>query len=290
MDAALGDAVTDISELGVDHPGATDPVYRERRNGIAAVARAARERDAGMPVLDYREEEHATWRTVAERLAPLHEAHACRAYREARRRLPIPSHRLPDLRVLGDRLEREQGFRLAPIEGLVDSRTFIGRLARRTVSCTLYIRHPSRPEYTPEPDVVHEVLGHVPLFADASFADLSGAIGRAALRASDDELARIERLYWYTLEFGLIEEAGGLRAYGAGLLSSSGELAHAFGDEVERRPFRLDEVLATPYDFARMQPVLFVIPSFAALAREVEEWLRGGGSRQEAQHLEQLRP
>ncbi len=144
------------------------------------------------------------------------------------------------------------------------------------LSCTTFIRHSSRPDYTPEPDVVHEVLGHAPLFADAAFAPLSQAFGRAARAASREGLRRLERLYWFTLEFGLVEERAGLRAYGAGLLSSSGELPNAFGDAVERRPFVLEEVVETDYDHTRMQPRLFVVPSFGFLEREVLRFVATG--------------
>jgi phenylalanine-4-hydroxylase len=146
-------------------------------------------------------------------------------------------------------------------------------MAEGVMPCTQYIRHASRPEYTPEPDVVHEVIGHVPLLADADLVAVSQAIGRAALRCSDAELPRLERLYWFTLEFGLVQERAGLRAYGAGLLSSFGELPHAFTDAVERRPFDVAAVVATPFDFSRMQDVVFVVPSFGFLREQVEGFL-----------------
>jgi phenylalanine-4-hydroxylase len=135
--------------------------------------------------------------------------------------------------------------------------------------CTQDIRHSSRPEYTPEPDVVHEVIGHVPMFADPDFVQLSLLIGRAAAEADDRQITILDRLYWYTLEFGLIEERQGTRAYGAGLLSSFGELSHAFSSEVEHRLFDMQEVASTPYNYSDMQPLLFVVPSFAFLCGEV---------------------
>ena len=267
-------AARDITLLPLDHPGARDPAYRTRRDRIAAVALDARARGEELPRLEYSEEEDATWRTVTERLADLHARFASEAYRRCRERLPITTRRIPQLRDLSEALRPFQGFRLAAIPGLVDARTFLSRLGERVMPCTQYIRHASRPEYTPEPDVVHEVVGHVPLFAEAEFASLSEALGRAAARASGEQVRLLERLYWFTLEFGLVEESGGCRAYGAGLLSSFGELPHAFSDDVERRPFDVEEVVDTAYEFSRMQDRLFVVPSFAVLRREVEAFLR----------------
>lgn len=262
----------DITGLPIDHPGARDPVYRARRDQVAALARSVSDGDRP-PHLDYTPEEHASWRGITERLFGLHQSLAASAYLGCRQGLPIAAHGIPQLRALSEALERRQGFRIAAIPGLIDAGVFLSRMGERVLCCTQYIRHASRPEYTPEPDVVHEVVGHVPLLADSEFATLSVALGRAAGAANAAQLRLLDRLYWFTLEFGLIEERSGLRAYGAGLLSSFGELPHAFSAEVARRPFVMDEVLETTYDFSRMQDTLFVVPSFAFLRHEVEALL-----------------
>lgn len=271
----LTDAVTtkDITILDLDHPGAKDPAYRRRRNYLASLAIHCREHDLEPAFVEYTEEEHSTWRFVAEKLGVAHERFASREHLSSRRRLGIPVDRIPQLRELSQKLERLHGFRLRAIEGLVDPKTFLSGLADRVMWCTQYIRHSSKPEYTPEPDIVHEVIGHVPMFANEDFVALSIAIGRAAAEANPNQIALLDRLYWYTLEFGLIEEPAGVRAYGAGLLSSFGELEYAFTDDVEHRPFDTEEVVLTPYAYSRMQPLLFVIPSFAYLKNEVDEWL-----------------
>ena len=138
---------------------------------------------------------------------------------------------------------------------------------------TQYIRHHSRPEYTPEPDIVHEAIGHIPMFTNSNFADYSQFIGHGARIATDEQIEELGRLYWFTVEFGLVENAGEIKAYGAGLLSSFGELAHAFSDEVERRPFDLEQVINTPYDYSEMQPVLYVIPSYAELKEVTRKYI-----------------
>jgi phenylalanine-4-hydroxylase len=263
----------DIAILDLDHPGAKDPEYRKRRNRIAELAKYHREH-GGIPVIDYTDEEHEVWRLVNARLSVLHEQHASRIYLESKDKLKVPVDYIPQLLELSNKLKKHHGFNLEAIEGLVDSRSFMGKLADRVMWCTQYIRHSSRPEYTPEPDIVHEVIGHVPTFVDRDFVELSELIGKAALAATDEQLARLERVYWYTIEFGLIEEHGAVKAYGAGLLSSFGELSAAFSGNIPWKPFVMEEVLNTPYDYSHMQPHFFIVPSFAHLRQEVEELVK----------------
>lgn len=267
------DPITDISFLSLDHPGANDPVYRARRNEIAHIAREYFKHRSEIPTVIYTDEENATWRAVTEKLVPLHRDLASTEYLHAKDLLPISTRGIPQLADLTRELQRFHGFRVGPVEGLIDARIFLSMLDQKLMLCTQYIRHHSRPEYTPEPDIVHEVIGHVPMFTDKDFVDFSRMIGSAALKATPEELAKIERLYWYTIEFGLIQEAAGLRAYGAGLLSSFGEIQHCFTDAVERVPFTLEEVFETPYDYSHMQPKLFIISSFADLRRSAEKFL-----------------
>ena len=171
------------------------------------------------------------------------------------------------------RLTETTGFRLAPIEGLVDTRAFLSWLSYRVMLSTQYIRHTSRPDYTPEPDIVHEIIGHQPMFTNPAFADYSQFVGHGARRANDQQLEELGRLYWFTVEFGLVDHEGETKAYGAGLLSSYGELEHAFSDEVERRPFNLEEVINHDYTYSHMQPVLYVIPSYQELKDETRKYI-----------------
>lgn len=266
----------DIAILDLDHPGAKDPEYRKRRNHISELAKHHREH-GGVPVINYTDQEHEVWRVVNAKLDVLHKKHASRIYLDAKEKLAIPTDCIPQLSDLSDRLSGFHRFRLEAIEGLVDSRSFMGKLAQRIMWCTQYIRHCSRPEYTPEPDIVHEVVGHVPTFVDRDFVELSEMIGRAAMIVSDQQLAEVERVYWYTIEFGLIEERGDVKAYGAGLLSSFGELGAAFSGNVPWKPFVMEEVLRTPYDYSHMQPHFFIVPSFAFLRDEIERLCQSYG-------------
>jgi len=139
--------------------------------------------------------------------------------------------------------------------------------------CTQYIRHHSEPAYTPEPDIVHEAIGHIPMFTVRDFADFSQFIGHGAKKANEQQLAELGRLYWFTVEFGMIEEKDGLKAYGAGLLSSFGELEHAFSDKVERREFKLEEVISHDFSYSDMQKVLYVVPSYTYLKEVTEKYI-----------------
>lgn len=262
----------DINQLHLDHPGANDLDYRKRRDYIAGLAKKFRETGTITDV-DYTEEEQNIWRHVATRLEELHQKHASPFYLRAKKDLGISTERIPQLSEMNRRLKELTGFRLAPIEGLVETRAFLSWLSYRVMLSTQYIRHHSRPEYTPEPDIVHESIGHIPMFTNPAFADYSQFVGHGARLANDKQLEELGRLYWFTVEFGLVEHDGEVKAYGAGLLSSYGELEHAFSDEVERRPFDLEQVIHHDYSYSDMQPVLYVIPSYAELKEVTRNYI-----------------
>jgi phenylalanine-4-hydroxylase len=265
-----------INELHIDHPGANDLDYRERRDYIASLSKNFRETGVITDV-DYNPREQRVWRYVAEELEDLHQRYASPFYLRAKKDLGITTERIPQLSEMNRRLKELTGFRLAPIEGLVETRGFLSWLSYRVMLSTQYIRHHSQPAYTPEPDIVHESIGHIPMFTNPNFADFSQFIGHGARLASDRQLEELGRLYWFTVEFGLVEHEGEIKAYGAGLLSSFGELEHAFSDRVERRPFDLEEVINTSYDYSDMQPLLFVIPSYAELKEQTRKYIESFG-------------
>lgn len=274
----------EISELAIDHPGAHDPEYRARRESICRLSREYREANrAGLhpdiPSVVYRPVETEVWQFVYDQLAGAHERRACSSYLAAKRKLDISRDFIPQLSDLDRKLRSFTGFHLAPIEGLVEPRAFLSWLEKRTMLCTQYVRHHSRPDYTPEPDIIHEAIGHIPNFTNADFADFSQFIGRGARLSDDRQLDHLSRLYWYTVEFGLVEEGSQIKAFGAGLLSSYSELENAFSDRVERRPFSIEEVIETDYDYSEMQPVLFVIPSYNDLKEATRKFIEGNFNR-----------
>jgi phenylalanine-4-hydroxylase len=266
---AAGEA--DLVKLDQDHPGFRDPVYRQRRNEIARIALGYA---VGQPVprIDYSEAEHQVWRVVWENLTPLHERYACREYLVSRDRIALDRTRIPQIADVNGLLLPQTGFQMIPVAGLVSSRVFLSNLAEGRFLSTQYIRHSSQPLYTPEPDVVHELVGHACTLCDPTLAALNRMFGAAARDVDDATLDQLERIYWYTMEFGLVEQNGLTRAYGAGLLSSFGELER-FATAAEIRPFDPDEAAARPYDPTTYQAVLYRIPDFATLEREVRAWL-----------------
>ena len=261
----------DLVRLDPDHPGFRDPAYRARRDEIARLALDYREGEPPPPV-DYTDREHAVWSTVWENLEPLHRVRAVREWRQGAAELALDTRRVPQLAEVDEQLKRAPGIQMLPVAGLISARGFLSALGRGIFLSTQYMRHPSMPLYTPEPDIVHELVGHATSFFDPDVVRLSRLFGEAALVADAETLVQIERMYWYTLEFGLAREGGDVKAYGAGLLSSYGELG-GFESRSKLLPFDRATVAATPYDPTSYQKVLFVAKSFRQMAREVGDWL-----------------
>ena len=259
------------------HPGEGDASYLARRSALSYLVASMDASGASLPEVQYLGSETRVWQAIMDRLSGLHEVHAASTWLEGFRKLGMSAVRPPAPLVLAHNLRKETGFGLVLTDGLLDARVFLTHLGKRRQPCTIYLRHGSRPDYTPEPDLVHEAVGHAPMLTDPDAARLNEVIGRAAAPASPRQLQALLRVYWFTLEFGLVEERGGLRAYGAGLLSSFGELPHAFSDAVERRPFNLRKVIEQDYAHNRMQDVLLVAPSIGAVLEDVENWLDGDG-------------
>ncbi len=268
------------NELAADHPGFTDAAYRARRNEITMIARSYRH-GREIPRVAYTAEEVATWRTVYVELVKLHPTHACREYLRIFPKLQAECGYAPDtipqLEDVSAFLKRCTGFSLRPVMGLLSSRDFLNGLAFRVFHSTQYIRHASVPHYTPEPDLCHELLGHVPLFADPAFAAFSQEIGLASLGAEDADIERLATIYWYTVEFGLChqEDGGGdrsVRAYGAGLLSSFGELQHCLSDAPQVRPFDPPATAVQSYPITQFQPLYFVADSFADAQERIRQF------------------
>jgi phenylalanine-4-hydroxylase len=158
------------------------------------------------------------------------------------------------------------------VSGLLTSRDFLNALAFRVFFSTQYIRHHSKPLYTPEPDICHEFLGHVPLFADPDFADFVQEVGLASLGVSDDDITKLATVFWFTVEFGLVRQAGELRAYGAGLLSSFGELDYCLSDKPKVLPFDPAATALQKYPITEYQPVYFECESFASMTKKLKEF------------------
>lgn len=219
-------------DLESDHPGFNDPVYRARRQELAQIAIDHRA-GAAIPTIKYTEDEIRTWGAVYNHLKKMHKKFACTEYLTAlsllEKNCGFSATQIPQVQDICQYLKDRTGFQLRPVAGLLSSRDFLNALAFRVFFSTQYLRHHSRPLYTPEPDICHELIGHVPMFADPDFADFSQEIGLASLGASDDEIERLAKIYWFTVEFGVVRdsESNDLKAYGAGILSSIGETEYS---------------------------------------------------------------
>lgn len=268
------EAITDrnaIVQLNPDHPGFRDHEYRARRNQIAQIAMKFQPGDP-IPDAPYTDEEHQVWRTIWQALQPAHQKHACAEYLSSWRRLSFAPDRIPQLREVNQKVQAISGFRLEPVAGLVQPRVFLENLADGVFLCTQYIRHHSTPLYTPEPDVVHEIVGHGVTLAGDRLAELNRLFGKAVKRTtSADALEKLSRVYWFTIEFGVLRENGEVKAYGTGLLSSAGELEEM--RDAELQPLDLNIASQQDYDPTHFQPVLFCGDSFEAMYQTLKEYL-----------------
>lgn len=260
-----------IVNLDPDHPGFRDAEYRARRNAIAQIATNYR---PGQPIphAPYTEREHQVWQTIWKALGPAHRAHACAEYLDCLGQLDFDTDRIPQLDEVSRKVEALSGFRLEPVAGLVEPRIFLESLARGAFLCTQYIRHHSTPLYTPEPDVAHEIIGHAVTLASPRLADLNRLFGEAVRRTkSPDELDRLARVYWFTIEFGVLRQDGQIKAYGTGLLSSAGELEEMH--KAELLPLDLEVAANHVYDPTHYQAILFCADSFDEMERSLREFL-----------------
>ena len=234
-----------VVQLSRSHPGFADPAYRARRNAIAALADAYTPGDP-IPVAEYTPAEHEVWRIVSAELDVRHRKYAARAYLDGKERLALPGDRVP-------------------------LREFYGTLADSRFHSTQYIRHHTVPLYTPEPDVIHEVIGHANALANDRFAALYRLAGQAARRVETGEaLEFVSKVFWFTMEFGVMAELGETKAYGAGILSSYGEIEEFGGMDI--RPLDLAAMGTMTYDITRYQDVLFQAESMDHLEDVVGEF------------------
>lgn len=256
--------------LGPDHPGVNDDEYRARRNAIAGLSVDWKPGDQ-IPSVDYRDVEHEVWRICSAELEPLHRRFACRGFVEAKDALGLPADHVPQLTEVSERLEPLTGFRYAPVAGLAPLREFYASFADATFQSTQYLRHHSMPLYTPEPDVVHEVVGHANQLAVPELAAVYQLVGDAVHRTEGEEALRfLSRVFWFTMEFGVVREGGEVRAYGAGILSSIGETAEFRRADI--RPLDFGEMGAVTYDITRYQPVLYAAESMDHLVDELSRF------------------
>jgi len=217
-------------------------------------------------IIQYSEEEHAIWHELITRQRPMLPGRVCDEYVRALDLMDFPTDRIPQLHEVSEVLMDHTGWSVAPVPALIDFTSFFRLLANRQFPAATFIRRREDLDYLQEPDIFHEIFGHTPLLTDYRFAAFTEAYGKAGLAADKRDHAMLARLFWFTVEFGLIQTAEGLRSYGAGIVSSPGELLYALErDTPERRPFDPLDALRTPYRIDIYQTVYFVLDSYDTL-------------------------
>ena len=212
----------------------------------------------------YSIENHAVWRLLAKRQTRLAEQYACPEFIQGLRTLGI-SETIPDFAEVNRRLASLTGWRVVGVPGLIPDQAFYDHLAHRRFPVTVWIRKRSEIDYLVEPDLFHDFFGHVPLLSNPVFADYMQLYGQRGIEAGP-QIDLLARLYWYTVEFGLIHTQQGLKIYGAGILSSAREVRHAIEDDgVERLPFEAARVMRRPYEIDKLQNTYFVLDDFKQL-------------------------
>ena len=218
----------------------------------------------------YTPENQETWTTLYDRQMDYLCDHASSVYLNGARAINLVREHIPYLegpKSVNTFLRELTGWQSRPVPGYLPAKAFFACLANRDFPTTITIRPKKSIDYLPEPDIFHDIFGHVPLHADPVFADFLQTYGKAALTTDDPvHTQRLARLFWFTVEFGLISEDDQLKLYGSGLISSPGESAHALNSpDVERRPFDLEQVCDTDFEIDHYQPILYVLDSFDQL-------------------------
>lgn len=222
----------------------------------------------------YSDEDHEVWRILYKKRWEQIETDASDVFLRGIRAINLRPDCVPDVSEVNANLAKLTGWQSRPVPGFLPARSFFAFLAQRQFPTTIAIRPKSQMEYLPEPDIIHDVFGHVPLHADPAFADFLQTYGKAAMHTDDPRhTERLARLFWFTVEFGLIREGGRLKLYGSGLISSEGEGHHSLeSDEVERRPFDMERVCDTAYEIDHYQPILYVLESFDQLREAMNSY------------------
>lgn len=219
----------------------------------------------------YSAEAHEVWALLFSRRIAALEQTASRVFLEGMERIGLAPDRAPNLAEVNRRLDASTGWNAVGVDGFIPAAQFFRCLSRRRFPTTLGVRPRAQLDYLPEPDIFHDVFGHVPLHADPIFADFLQRFGALAAGARTEvETEQMARLFWFTVEFGLIRERNGVRIYGSGLISSHGDAANALSERCERKPFELDAVIAQSFEIDDLQPRLFVVESFDQLFEAVE--------------------
>lgn len=264
-------------KLSSDHPGFNDEEYKKRRAEIEKhSAQFKFGGDNVCPPVEYTKEETELWTNMWDKILPLHQKHACQEFNESMEILikekVFQRERIPQFYEMNEFFGKRCQFFFRPTGGLLSEREFLNTLAFRVFPSTQYIRHSSKPLYTPEPDIIHEFIGHAATFCNIEFVEFSQQIGLASLGASDEEISKLATIYWYTVEFGVCKQNNEIKIYGGGILSSPSEILNAVSDKCKHLDFDLEKMSSHPVDICNIQTEYFLAPSFKTMKKAVKDY------------------
>jgi phenylalanine-4-hydroxylase len=226
---------------------------------------------------DYPESDQESWRFLYDRQMKFLPNRACNEYMEGTEQLKLSHEKIPYLRDISHVFNKTTGWKIARVPGLIHEQNFFELLRRKVFPSTDYIRGKDELDYTPAPDLFHDIFGHMPLLTNKNYASFYQKFGDAAINAKGKDRTKLETLHWFTVEFGLIRNPEGMRIYGAGILSSLNEVQHALSKEVEVKEFDPEKIVVQQYDVWHLQPVLFAIESFEQLEKGFYDWTKKNG-------------
>ncbi|PCJ18975.1 MAG: hypothetical protein COB02_09585 [Candidatus Cloacimonadota bacterium] len=268
-----------LIDLDHDHPGFKDPEYREQRDSIAEQAtkywnEVNKGNSPDVPVIDYDPIQHGIWKHVCTQIFEKAKYNAVKEVLDGFKQLKFDIDKIPTLLEVNKKLTSKTGVKMVPVAGLIQSRHFFASLAKKEFYSTQYIRHSSCPDFTPEPDICHDLLGHTPLLMDEKIVKASTVMAHAATICPEEDIVQLERIYWFTFEYGLCYEDGKIKTYGAGNLSSYADLTRCVNpDLVEHVDFDIQKIIKTDYNPTIQQPLLFVSKSLSHALDEISSYL-----------------
>ena len=226
---------------------------------------------------DYPDSDQESWKFLYDRQMKFLPNRACNEYMDGTELLNLSHDKIPYLKELSHVFLKTTGWKVARVPGLIHEQNFFEMLRRRVFPSTDYIRGKDELDYTPAPDLFHDIFGHMPLLTNESFASFYQKFGEAAMNAAGTNRTKLETFHWFTVEFGLINNPEGRRIYGAGILSSLKEVQHSLSDKVEVKPFDPEKIVVQEYDVWHLQPILFAIDSFEQLESGFNSWCKKEG-------------
>jgi len=270
------DLFNDVApEFDPKHPGYHDEAYKARRKKVVDTSNTYKI-GGEIPYVEYTEEETALWNKVYSMLSAMHPKYACKGYNDGCKMLEeaglLRHDKVPQVRDLSAFLQSKTGWQLRPIGGYVEPRDFLAHLAYRYFPCTQYIRHPKNVDYSPDPDGIHDMVGHLPMFLNQELADLTQKIGEISLGASDAMIKKLTSLYWFTVEVGLTKEEGESKIYGAAILSSCSEMEFSLSGRVPLMDFCPNDAATRSFDPTHYQEVYYTADSIAKAMDQIAEF------------------